>query len=171
MKVPVEDFSSMPAAEMFARRDAARSEIARLIGQLVFDYSRFVTALHLCVGWHGGGKDLDTYPSIAGDLVVADILKKIEKQVRSELGPGSDGGKMYKAWLRRAHKLRETRNVIMHSRWGIDAFGRHAIAITTPVFVEPPNEVVFTVEDLRKSCQDCEMLSAELSKLREEYPL
>ena len=65
---------------MFARRDAAEKEITGLIGQLVFDYSRFVTALHFCVAWHNQGKDLDTYSSIAEDLDVADLLRRIEKQ-------------------------------------------------------------------------------------------
>jgi len=42
----MEDFSSISAIEMFARRDAAENKILGLIGQFVFAYSRFVTALH-----------------------------------------------------------------------------------------------------------------------------
>jgi hypothetical protein len=41
----MDDLSSMLASEMLARRDAARNEVTGLIGQLVFNYSRFVTAL------------------------------------------------------------------------------------------------------------------------------
>lgn len=167
----MEDFGAMPASEMLARREASRNEIKGLIGQLVFDYSRFVAALHLCVGWHRGGKNLDTDPSIAGDLAAAELLKRIEKQVDVVFRSGSAGSKKYKAWLGRARTLRETRNVIMHARWGMEAFGRHAIAITTPVFAESAKEAVFTADELRSLCRSCETLSAELGKLREEHPL
>ena len=167
----MEDFSTMPAIEMFARRDAAEKEITGLIGQLVFDYSRFVTALHFCVAWHNQGKDLDTYSSIAEDLDVADLLRRIEKQALNKLGGTSLGFTAYKSWLLRAHKIRETRNIIMHSRWGIEAYGRHAIAISTSVLVEPVKEIIFTADQLRQICQTCEKLRSELNGLREKHPL
>jgi hypothetical protein len=167
----MEDFSSMTAIEMLARRDAARNEIASLIGQLVFNYSQFVTALHICVAWHSDGKDLDSYPSIAEDLAAADLLKRIEKQALGELGGGSVGLKKYRVWLRHAHQLRETRNIIMHSRWEIEPHGRHAIATATPVFVEPAKEIVFSANQLRNLCETCVNLRDELNKLREAYPL
>lgn len=166
----MEDSDSMTASEMFARRDATENEISGLIGQLVFNYSRFVTGLHLCVAWHNEGKDLDRYPSIAEDLAAADLLRRIEKQALTKLEDKSTGLKKYKSRLRRAHQVRETRNIVMHSRWGIEPYGRHAIA-TSPVFVEPPKEVIFTVDQLRQLCQACEKLSSELNELREEYPL
>ncbi|GAA0887671.1 hypothetical protein [Rhodanobacter soli] len=167
----MEDFDSMTASEMFARRDATENEISDLIGQLVFNYSRFVTGLQLCVAWHNEGKDLDSYPSIAEDLAAADLLKRIEKQALAKLRDTSTGFKKYKSWLHRAHQVRETRNIVMHSRWGIEPYGRHAIAISTPVFVEPAKEIIFTADQLRQLCQTCEKLSVELNKLREEHPL
>jgi hypothetical protein len=167
----MEDLSSMTSVEMFARRDAAESEISGLIGQLVFNYSRFVTGLHLCVAWHNDGKDLDNYPSIAQDLAVADLLSRIEKQALAKLGRTSGGFKKYKTWLCRAHQLRETRNIVMHSSWSIEAFGRHAIAISTPVFVEPVKEIIFTADQLRKLGQTCHTLMGELNRLRDEHPL
>lgn len=167
----MEDFSSMTASEMFARRNTAENEISGIIGQLVFNYSRFVTGLHLCVAWHNEGKDLDSYPSIAEDLAAADLLKRIEKQALTKLGDTSVGFKKYKSWLRRAHQVRETRNIVMHSRWGIEPYGRHAIATSTPVFVEPAKEIIFTADRLRQLCQACDKLREELNKLREEHPL
>ncbi|KGM52665.1 hypothetical protein N800_11155 [Lysobacter daejeonensis GH1-9] len=167
----MDDFSSMSGTEMFARRDAAESEISGLIGQFVFTYSRFITALHLCVAWHNQGKDLDSYPSIAEDLAAADLLRRIEKQARDKLGSTSLAFKAYKSWLRRAHQIRETRNTVMHSRWSIEAFGRHAIAVTTPVFVEPVKEVIFSADQLRQVCQTCEKLMGELNGLRDKHPL
>jgi hypothetical protein len=167
----MEDLSSVTSIEMFARRDAAESEISGLIGQLVFRYSRFVTGLHLCVAWHNEGKDLGNYPSIAQDLAVADLLSKIEKQALTKLGRASVGFKKYKTWLSRAHQIRESRNIVMHSRWSIEAFGRHAIAISTPVFVEPAKEIIFTADQLRQLCQTCDKLMGELNRLRDEHPL
>ena len=166
----MEDVSSMTASEMLARRDAGEKEISGLVGQFVFNYSRFVTGLHICVAWHNDGKDLASYPSVAEDLAVADLLRKIEKQGRIKLGGGSVGFKKIKRWLRRAHQLRETRNIIMHSRWGIEPYGRHAIATST-VFVEPAKEVVFTADQLRQLCRACDELKDELHQLCEENPL
>lgn len=167
----MEELDSIPAYEMFARRDATEKEVASLLGQLVFAYSRFVTGLHLCVAWHNDGKGLDNYGAIAEDLAAANLLKMIEKQAQTKLGKTSVGFKKYKVWLRRAHQLRDIRNKIMHSRWGIEPYGRHAIAVSTPVFVVPVKEHVFTTERLRDVCGTPEKLIIELNQLRKEYPL
>ena len=164
------DIGSMTAGEMLARRSAAEKEISGLIGRFVFSYSRFVTGLHICVAWHNDGKDITTYPSVAEDLAVADLLKKIEKQGLAKFGRGSTAFKKYKSWLRSAHHLREARNIIMHSRWGIEPYGRHATAIST-IFVEPVREVVFTSDQLQQLCGACDDLMAELNQLREVHPL
>lgn len=165
----MEDLSSITASEMLARRHIAESEFADLIGQFVFQYSRFVTGLHLCVAWHNEGRDLDNYGTIAEDLGAAELLKKIEKQARAKLGDQSVGFKKYKTWLVRAHRLREVRNTIMHSRWGIEAYGRHAIAIPTPIFVEPAKEIILTSDQLRDTCRSCEELASELYALRKAH--
>lgn len=167
----MEDFSSMPAYEMFARRNAARDEISGVIGQFVFRYSRFVTGLHLCVAWHNDGSALDGYPAVAGDLAVADLLKRIEKQVLIKFEGESCAAESYASWLNRAHQLRRIRNTIMHSRWNIEAYGRHAVATSTPILVEPGRELIFTAHQLRQHCQDCEELSEELGTLRTTHLL
>lgn len=167
----MEDFSAMPAHEMLARRNAVRDEIAGLIGQFVFSYSRFVTGLHLCVAWHNDGDALDSYPAVAGDLAVADVLNRIEKQVAIKIASESCAAENYASWLVRAHQVRRTRNAIMHSRWNMEAYGRHAIATSTPILVEPATELIFTAQQLRQCCQDCEELSDELGRLRANHPL
>ena len=167
----MEDISSMSAAEMFARRDAAENEVASLIGKLVFSYSRLVTGLHLCVAWHNDGKKLDSYRTKAEDFAAADLIKKIEEQAKSKHGVESDCFKSYESWAIRANAIRELRNIIMHSRWDIEPYGRHAIAISTPVLVEPIKEFTFTVDQLRLACSECESLNRELNKLRKDCPL
>ena len=171
VRAHVEDLSSMPAFEMLARREAAEKEITNLLGQLVFAYSRFVTGLHLCVAWHDDGKGINNYGDFAEDLSASDLLKSIDKQTHSKLGKNSPGFKKYKAWLRQAHQLRETRNTIMHSRWSIEPYGRHAIAVSTPIFVQPATEHIFTATQLRDLCDTSEKLINQLNKLRNEYPL
>jgi len=59
----------------------------------------------------------------------------------------------------------------VHSRWSIEAYGRHAVAVTTPVFVEPAKEIIFTADQLRRVSQACETLRGELNGLREKHPL
>ena len=167
----MKDLASMTGLEMDAKRDITENEVSGLLGRLVFAYSRFVTGLHLCVAWHNHGKDLDNYGAIADDIAVADLLSRIEKQAYSILGENSAAFKKYKRWLRQAHKLRETRNIIMHSRWGIEPYGRHAIAVSTPVLVKPAKEHAFTADRLRNLCDTSETLIEELNQLREKYPL
>lgn len=167
----IKDFDLMPMNEMFVRRNHTEKLVAGYIGQLVFSYSRLVTSLHLCVAWHNEGKELDSYSSKAEDFAAADLIKKIENQAHVKFIDKPEGLMKYKQWASEAHQLRQERNTIMHSRWGIEAFGRHAIAVTTPVFVEPIKEREFTSKQLRELCNKCEQLNTELNKLRKEYPL
>ncbi|WP_443096706.1 hypothetical protein ACTT2I_16625 [Stenotrophomonas sp. PUT21] len=167
----MEDIESLTIGQMLARRSSAEQEASRLIGQLVFSFSRLVNNLHLCVAWHNDGKDLDRYGDAAGDLAAADLIKRIERQAASRFGEDSKRHKKYKYWTARAHKIREQRNIIMHSRWSIEPYGRHAVAISTPIFVEPKNELVYTLGTLADICADCEQLTNELAQLRTEHPL
>lgn len=167
----MEEEESLTANQMLARRSSAEQEASRLIGQLVFAYSRFVSGLHLCVAWHNDGMDLHRHAAIAEDLVAADMIRRIERQAATRFGEDSKRHTKYKHWAKRAHHIREQRNIIMHSRWSIEAYGRHATAIPTPVFVQPQVEVVYTLGRLADICGDCELLTAELSELRAQYPL
>ncbi|GGZ72346.1 hypothetical protein GCM10008101_28450 [Lysobacter xinjiangensis] len=150
---------------------AAEAEITALLGQFFFAFSDFVTALHLCVAWHDSGKGLDQYTAIAGDLGAADLLKRIERQVSKVYASDKSAQQDYLDWLEKAHELRERRNLFAHSRWHTEAYGRYAIAISTPVFVDPPLEHHFSVEVLRGICASIPLLISELSKLRRKYPL
>lgn len=156
---------------MFARRDATEKEVSALIGQLVFAYSRLVTGLHLCVAWLNDGKELDAYGTKAEDLAAADLIRKIEAQAKTKLGVKSAYFISYESWTRRAHAIRELRNVVMHSRWVIEPYGRHAIAAPTPIFVEPAKELTFTADQIRYACSECDSLTRELNRLRKECPL
>lgn len=167
----MEDFDKMTATEMMVRRETAQQEIAQLIGQFLFAYSPFVTALHLCVAWFDSGKDLDDHAARAGGLSVADLLKDIEKRALSQYGEGTDARSRYKAWCNRAGALRTVRNDIAHARWEIEAFGRHAIATTTSVLVAPMKQREFTADRLRALCEECSELAEELSGLRTNFPL
>ncbi len=167
----IKDFNLMPTNEMFIRRNHTEKLVAGYIGQLVFAYSRFVTGLHLCVGWHNEGKELDSYSSKAEDFVAADLIRKIENQAHVKFEDKSEGLMKYKQWASEAHQLRQERNTIMHSRWGIETYGKHAIAVTTPVLVEPIKDRELTSKQLRELCNKCEQLNTELNKLRNEYPL
>lgn len=167
----MEDYENMPTREALARREAMLEQSASLIGKLIFGYSRFVTNLHLCVAWFEFGQHLEHHAEIAEDLGVAKLLKMIEEQARHTLGKSSAGYSEYAKWLRAAHRLRENRNLIVHSRWGVDSFGRHMIAVSTPVFVEPAKEHVYTAEMLSELFNMVDNLIARLNQLRKKYPL
>jgi hypothetical protein len=156
--------------DMLARRHAMEQKASELIGAFAFRYSRFVTGLHLCVAWHDEGEHLQAHAEIASDLGAADLLRRIDKQVRSKLSAKSSGFRRYRIWLRRSHELRIFRNLIFHSRLGIEAYGRHAIATST-ILVEPVVERDVTLGELESRCRQCETLTTDLYKLREEHPL
>ena len=168
---PVDDFDTMPAYEMMARREAAEQETALLIGQFLFAYSRFVTATHLAVAWLGGGAALDAHRERARGYSVSDLLKALRARANAQLASGSDDLSRYTSWCDRADVLRATRNDIAHARWGMEAYGRHAIAVTTPVLVDPPEQREFTAAQLRDLCEECSGLANELSTLRRSFPL
>jgi hypothetical protein len=77
----------------------------------------------------------------------------------------------YKKWLVQAHALRQLRNTIVHSRWGVDSYGRHVIAVTTPVLVDPACERPFTAEELAAAIETAEQLMRALNRLRKDHPL
>lgn len=81
----MEEEDSLTANQMLARRSSAEQEASRLIGQLVFAYSRFVGGLHLCVAWRNDGMDLHRHAAIAEDLVAADLIRRIERQAATRL--------------------------------------------------------------------------------------
>jgi hypothetical protein len=167
----MDSLEAMTAREMLAKREATEAEVSTLIGRLVFAYSGFVTALHLCAAWHDNGRDLDGYAAKAEDLGAAKLIDMIERQARGRYGGASAAFKEYEHWCGRAHAIRELRNIVMHSRWGIEAYGRHAIAISTPIFVEPMKEHAFTVGQLRDASVTCGSLVVDLGKLRSKSPL
>lgn len=167
----MDEAEALTINQMLARRSSAEQEVSRLIGQLVFAFSRLVNNLHLCVAWHNDGKDLDRYGDVAGSFAAAELIKKIEHQAAARFGEDSKRHKKYKLWAVRAHKMREQRNIIMHSRWSIEPYGRHAIAVPSPIFVEPQEELVYSLGKLADICADCELLTSELAELRRAYPL
>jgi hypothetical protein len=167
----MEDIRTMTGKEMFARRDATEKEVATLIGQLVFSYSRLVSALHYCVAWHNDGADLDAYGKNAEGYSSAELINKISSQAQTRFGSASPAFKKYAAWAKRAHAARELRNVVMHSRWGIEPYGRHAIAISTPPFVKLQQERIVTSSKLQAACETCAALATELGELRGKFPL
>ena len=167
----MEDLGSMTLAETFARRDATEESVASAIGRLVLAYARLNSALHYCVAWHNDGAELDSYGNRAEDLSVAELISKTDAQAKSRYGSTSDAYLQYRTWASKAHATRELRNLIMHSRWGIESFGRHAIAISTPPFVEPMREHVISTEELEAARRTCIDLASELGKLRDKYPL
>ena len=167
----MEDFSSMTGAEMFARRDATEQAVASVIGQLVFAYAKLNSALHYCVAWHNDGADLDSYGNQAESLSVAELINRIEAQAKYRYGSDSAAYKQYKSWTKKAHATRDLRNLIMHSRWGIETYGRHAIAISTPPFVEPQKERIVSTVELMTARDICINLANDLGALRQQFPL
>lgn len=167
----MEDVREMTGAEMFAKRDATMAEVATLIGQLVFSYSRLVSALHYCVAWHNSGASLDTYGESAAGFSSADLINKITSQAQARFGGNSPAFKQYAAWAKRAHEARELRNTVMHSRWGVEPYGRHAIAVSTPPFASPQQERIITSSTLQVACETCDALASELGALRGKFPL
>lgn len=156
---------------MFARRDATEAEVAALIGRLVFAYSRLTSALHYCVAWQNDGASVDTYGERAEGRSTAELIKQIQAQAEARYGCSSPAFEKYGAWAGRANAAREFRNVIMHSRWGIEPYGRHAIAVSTPPFVQPIKQHIISSSELKAACEDCDSLVHELGELRRAYSL
>lgn len=167
----MEDVDRLTGCQMLARRASAEQEISRVIGQLIFAFSRLVDSLHLCVAWHNDGTDVASYGETAQDAVAARLIRQIERQAATRFGEGSRPHGRYTTWAVRAHAVRQHRNIVMHARWGMEAYGRHAVATTTPVFVEPQQSVIYTAGRLVDICTDCDELARELSRLRQDHPL
>jgi hypothetical protein len=164
MTIDDANLADIPAWRMMEMRADGQREIATAIGEFLFAYSRFVTDLHLCVAWQGRGAEART----TKDLGVAALLGAIEDHGRASIAADSTPKEEFERWLGAAHRLRNIRNVLVHSRFGIEAYGRFMELVSTPVRVEPIDSRNFTAGDLRQLCEELPQLSARLAHFRKD---
>ena len=161
---------NLPATEMVALRKAAERDLAELVGRFVFAYSRLETSIHLCVGWFDHGSALGARRK-AERLGTAELLDLISRQVSVKLCSDQAGAEAYGEWVRKAHEMREVRNILVHSRCAVVGSGDYLHAVSTPVLVEPSREHRFTAADIAAAIETCEALSVRLGILRKAHQL
>ncbi|MEQ1621199.1 MAG: hypothetical protein ABL919_07305 [Methylococcales bacterium] len=163
--------NELTLGEMMARKDALENEAAKLLGHMLFEFSRLDMNLGLCLVWVDGGTKLESLTKTVSDQCMSAKLVELSKHVDAKLPTGSNRHKAYQAWLARTNKVRQQRNELVHGRWGIDPYNNTVINVLGLPTLEAQRSVEYTVDELAAINDELRSLQRELSKLREQWPL
>jgi len=156
--------------EMMEERGAFEAAATMLIGRLVLEWSRFDLAIGLAAVWADEGRNLDQYSEALNNRPAANRVRFIEKIMRKKFAPESVAYKLYSVWIRDADLIRECRNTIIHSRFGIVGVPpRLEGARGLPTGRQ--DVIQYDLSTLQGYIDDMVRLQSELNQLRDQHPL
>lgn len=159
------------ALQLWEARETLEQGAAILLGKMLFEFSRLDVNLSLCVVWTDGDQRLDELTKQVAEFTFHKKLDFLAESVDSVLPKGSKRHIAYTEWIARAHTLRLKRNQLVHGRWGVDAIkGRVVNIIGLPTSSEQM-EYQYALTDLELVLEEMKQLQAQLSKLRDQWPL
>jgi len=163
--------SDVTAGDLWARREQLEEAAARVLGRMLFEFSRLDMAAGLCAVWVEGGQKLEQLNRTVPEMNFNGRLRFIEATVLARLPAGSKRQKAYLAWLERAHAAREKRNELVHGRWGIEPDVNQLVNVVGLPTSPEQREVRYTVADLEQALGELCWLQTELHRLRMHWPL
>lgn len=161
----------MTAQQMLDARDTTEKAAATILGQMLFDFARLDVALGLCLVWSNGGQQMEPLTRKVAELNFSKKLDLMSDLVERSFTPGSKKHIRYSQWMDSAHKLRLTRNELVHGRWGVDAYGQHVINIIGLPTSPEQRETPYSIQDLELILGEMKRLQTELHQLRDQWPL
>ena len=153
------------------RRSELENEAAKLLGQMLFAFSRLDMNLGLCLVWVGGGVELERRTEIIASYNINAKLNELDREVDARFPSDSDGYRAYKSWLDRAHKIRLQRNELVHGRWGVDPVINRIVNIQGLPTSGSQKTEEYDLDGLASVNGELGWLEAELSRIRRQWPL
>lgn len=98
-------------------------------------------------------------------------LRELERAVDLCCADGSPAKAAYKEWIARAQAVRNTRNQLIHGRWGVDPESEHVINVLASQDCSEQREIRYTLEALAAVVESTVALHSDLGKLQMRWPL
>lgn len=163
--------SELTAGQLWERREGLESAGATLLGKMLFEFARLDVAVDLCAVWVDGGRRLEVLTAQISEFGFNKKLEFIEGFVNRMLPHGSSGQNEYAKWLEQAHSTRQTRNELVHGRWGVDPLRAQVVNVIGLPTSPEQREVRYTLADLEEIVEDLKRLQVGLNELRSRWPL
>jgi hypothetical protein len=159
--------------EIAEEQERLESESAKILGRLVFEYSRLEMELGLTLAWTDDGRELERLTSEIGDFNLKRRLGRLEAEVKTKYGDvkGAEARKGYADWLGEANRLRTLRNQFFHGRWGISAVRQQVFNVVGLPTSPAQREVGYSISDLEGVLESVRMLRRQLMKLNKSWPV
>jgi hypothetical protein len=159
------------AGELWARREALETAGATLLGKMLFAFARIDVNLGLCLVWVDSGTRIESLTRQVSEWSFSRRLECLEAAVNRILPDGHAGRNAYVEWIARAQALRQTRNELVHGRWGVDPAQEKVLNVVGLPTSPDQREIGYTLEDLEAMLREMEDLQTVLVKLRKRWPL
>ena len=163
--------SEITAGELLEQRDTLEYEAASLLGHMLFEFSRLDVNLGLCLVWVDGGVRIESLTKAVEKLSLKAKLDELVKHVVAKSPTGSECRRAYEIWIERANLVREQRNNLVHSRWGVEAHKNKIVNLIDLPTSNTQQAIEYTLEELAEVSNELRELLRELTRLREHWPL
>jgi hypothetical protein len=143
------------------------------IGRILFEFSRLDLDLGLCIVWANEGRQLDVLTKkISGpDFSFHRKLDLLEKLATKTFLNKEKVLSRYQEWIVQANLVRQTRNNLVHGRWGIDVQKNCVVnVIGFPTSPERYTES-YTIKELESQLDQILKLRHSLGELRKSNPV
>jgi hypothetical protein len=140
------------------------------LGRMLMAFSRMEMELGLALVWVNDGKELETRTAKLDQSNFHVKLEELRKHL-DQRGCSDEVGKKLSAWMEKAHGLRGIRNELVHGRWGIAAVQGVVVNVIGLPTSPEQRPTSYRIADLDRIVDDIHRLRAELSKLRNRWPV
>jgi len=159
--------------EILEARERLEHDSALNIGRILFEFARLDLDLGLCLVWANEGRQLDALTKkISGpDFSFHRKLDLLEKLATKAFLNKEKVLSRYQEWIAQANLVRQTRNNLVHGRWGIDVMNNCAVnVIGLPTSPEQYAES-YSIKDLESQVDQILKLRHSLGELRKSNPV
>jgi hypothetical protein len=159
--------------EIAEEHERLESESAKILGHLVFEYSRLEMEVGLVLAWTDEGRELERLTNEVGDFNLKKKLDRLEALVTAKYAvvASTESATPYAAWLAEANRLRALRNQFFHGRWGISPVKQEVFNVVGLPTSPAQREVGYSISDLQAVLESLRALRRQLMSLSKSWPV
>lgn len=142
-----------------------------MLGRFLFEFARIDVNLGLCIVSLDAGGRIEVLTKQVAEWGFSKRLEYLEEAVNQRLPESHPGRAAYCDWIARVHTVRQTRNELVHGRWGVDAVGEKVVNVLGLPTSPEQRSVGYRLSELEDMLRDMQELEAVLRRLRDRWPL
>jgi hypothetical protein len=156
--------------DVVKERSDLENEAARLLGFMIFEYSRMEMDLGLFLAWADEGRSLDHNSKQVADTTFNERLVRLRKAVLVRHADPPTVISAYENWLDEAHALRELRNSLFHGRWGVET-SKQVVVNVVGLPTHAQTATRYSICDLQAALESMRKARKRLEELRSLWPV